>query len=92
MEDGTRMMVRFGSDTSKMVPVQFTNQYDKFLTIGGQQFNAGERGALTEEEAAVALREGAAVRLQSIDGYDVTSEKALTRSPHNKMVESAKSK
>lgn len=95
MSDGTQVAEqtpksRFG-DTRERVQVQFTNEFDKYLTAGGQQFNAGERAALLVDDADAAIRASAAVRVQG-SGADAETNKALLRSPHNKMVETAKNK
>ena len=90
MDDGSSTP-RF-ADQREKIPVIFTDRFDRYCLPGGGQFNAGERAALPTEDALAAIRAGAAVRVQGIEGYDAFADKALARSPHDKMIRQAPNK
>lgn len=71
--------------TEARVTIQLTDKYDNYR-VGLAQYNAGESVSVTEREAERLVREGAAVRLSSIDA-DAHSDKAPTHPSKNKMQE-----
>lgn len=87
MTDGTAI-----ESKDERVLVEFTHTFDKVTVAGGPQYNAGERASLPVQEARRLFTARAAVRVQDESGYDSGAGKALARPPHDKMVQSAKTK
>lgn len=69
-----------------MVDVVFTG---RFIMHRGAMYNANERASLSPEDAAEAFRQGVAVRVQDVSGYDA---KMTAAPPKDKQVRAGQTK